>query len=115
MILDKETMFADNLDAVTGTSEVVDLGSVRPGPGKPVVVFVSGSEDIAGVDGFTIADSSDGTNFNTALDISCELDGKLVQVTLPSDVEKFVKVTLKGTPTAGTFTSGIVLDAQTAM
>ena len=115
MILDNETMFANNLDAVTGTSEIIDLGSVRPGPGKPVMVFISGSDDLAGVNGFTVGDSPDGTNFNTALEISCELDGKLVQVTLPSDIDQYVKITLIGTPTAGTFSAGIVLDAQTAM
>jgi len=114
MILDKETLFADNLDAATGTPEVVDLGSTNPGPGEYITIFVQGSSDIAGVDGFTVADSDDGTNFNTSLDISCDLAGNTVVSTLPSDVARYVKVVLKGTPTAGTYTSGVVLDGQTA-
>ena len=47
MILDKDMLAADGL-AHDGAVTVLDLTTVRPGPGQPIKMFASGSADLAG-------------------------------------------------------------------
>lgn len=108
MILDALTLFADNL-AYNGTPVVVDLETVNAGPGNPLTVFVTGSPDLAGATGIAITDGATNAAADALITHTATLAGKTLQFELPSDVGRYVKVALQGTPSAGTWTAGIVL------
>ena len=108
MILDNNTMIADDLDH-DGSPEVIDLGSSSPGPGKPLKVFVQGSSTLAGATGFTISDGTTDSAGDTLISHTCTLAGKTVEVELPSDVARYVTIALNGTTSAGTWNAGIVM------
>jgi hypothetical protein len=114
MILDSTLILAQDQDATVAPTLEVDLGSSAAGPGEPVTIFVSGSEDIAGVDGFSVMNSPDMGTYTEAMTVPCDLAGNTVQATLPSDVQRYIKIELTGTPTAGKFSAGLVLDVQTS-
>ena len=108
MILDKTMMFADAL-AYNGTPTVLDLGSIKKGPGEPLKVFISGSPTLAGATGFVISDGPTAAAGNALITEMGTLAGKTIEIQLPSDVDRYVKVVLAGTVTAGTWSAGIVL------
>ena len=110
MIYDNETMFASAL-AHDGTPTVVDMGSTKPGPGRPITVFVQGN-DLAGATGLTITDGATDTAADALTTITAsaaELNAGL-QFELPSTTARYVKVALAGSTSAGTWTAGVVLD-----
>lgn len=108
MILDALTLFADNL-AYNGTPVVVDLETVKAGPGNPLTVFVTGSPDLKGATGIVITDGATNAASDSLITHTATLAGKTLQFELPSDVGRYVKVALAGTPTKGTWSAGIVL------
>jgi len=108
MILDKNAMFADGL-AYNGTPTVIDLGSVRPGPGRPIKVFVQGSSTLAGATGVVVTDGATDTAGDALITHIATLAGKIVEFELPSDTARYVKVALAGSPSAGSWSAGIVL------
>lgn len=109
MILDALTLFANNL-AYNGTPVVVDLETVKAGPGNPLTVFVTGSPDLTGATGIVITDGATSAAATNALIAhTATLAGKTLQFELPSDVGQYVKVALQGSPTKGTWSAGIVL------
>jgi len=115
MILDNETMFADKL-AFGSPPTVLDMGSIRPGPGEPLKIFVQGSADFAGATGIVITDGTTVAAADPLVTHVCDLTGKLVEFELPSDTAQFVGVALTGTPSAGTWTCGVTLPGnQTAV
>ena len=117
MILDKNTMFADDL-AYNGTSTVIDLQAVGAGKGEPIKIWAQGSSDLATVTGLTITDGATSTAANALMTYTCTLAGKTVEFELPSDVARYVKITLTGQSiTAGTWSCGLVVrgGVQTAV
>lgn len=108
MILDKNNMFADDL-AYNGSPTVVDLQAVRPGPGEPVKIWVQGSSTLAGVTGITITDGATNTAGDAFITWTCTLAGKILEFELPSDVARYVKLALAGSPSAGTWSAGVTL------
>lgn len=108
MILDALTLFADNR-AFNGTPVVVDLETVKAGPGNPLTVFVTGSPDLTGATGIVITDGATNAAANALIAHTATLAGKTLQFELPSDVGRYVKVALQGSPTKGTWSAGIVL------
>jgi hypothetical protein len=114
MILDKNTMFADGL-AHNGTPTVIDMESVRPGPGTPIKIFVQGSSTLAGCTGVVITDGATDAAADAHTSHTCTLAGKTIELELPSDIARYVKLDLIGTTTAGTWSAGVVLPGiQTA-
>lgn len=117
MILDKNTLFADNL-AYNGTPTVIDLQAIGAGKGEKLKIFVQGSSNLATCTGVAITDGATNSASDALLTYVCTLAGKTVEIDLPSDVARYVKVALTtGTSlTAGTWTAGIVLPGvQTAV
>lgn len=108
MILDKLTMFADGL-AHNGASTVLDLETLRPGPGQPIKCFIQGSADLAGCTGFTVTDGATNAAAGALITHVASLAGNLVEFEIPSDAAQFVKVTLTGSTSAGTWSAGVVL------
>lgn len=109
MILDKETLIADDL-AHDGTPTVIDLGSVRPGPGNPIKLFVRTSATMAGATGVVLTDGATSTAADALISHTATLDGgAIIEFELPSDVARYLKADLIGTTTAGTWTCGVVL------
>ena len=117
MILDKNTLFADDL-AYNGTPTVIDLQAIGAGKGEKLKIFVQGSSDLATCTGVAITDGATNSASDALLTYVCTLAGKTVEIDLPSDVARYVKVALTtGTSlTAGTWTAGIILPGvQTAV
>ena len=109
MILDKSTMLADDL-AYNGTPTVLDLQAVRAGKGEPIRLWAQGSSDLATVTGLTIVDGATSSPSDALMTYVCTLAGKIVEFELPSDVARYVKVTLTGSSiTAGTWSCGVVV------
>ena len=110
MIFDSKQMFADAL-AYGGTPTVVDLGPAEPGPGKPIRIQCSGN-GLAGVTGLTITDGTTSTAADACMTVTVthtELNDTGIRFDLPNDVKQYVKVALAGTPSAGTWTCGVIL------
>jgi len=112
MILDYESMFLDEA-AFDATPAVLDLGCIRPGPGRPLKVFASG----VGVTDMTAIAVTDGATVGAATDAlltvpasATEMNEGGVTFTLPSETKEFVTIALTGI-TAGTVTAGIILDS----
>ena len=115
MILDKNTLFADGL-AHNGTPTVIDLQAIGAGKGEPVRLFFQGSSDLAACTGVVITDGATNAAADALISWTCTLAGKTVEITLPSDVARYVTADLIGTTTAGTWTGGVVMDGvQTAV
>lgn len=108
MILDNETLFADDL-AHDGTPETLDLETVRPGPGEQLRVFVTGSADLAGCTGISVLDAAVAPADEAVMTVTDSPTGKTIEFDLPSNILQFVTIALVGTTSAGTFTAGIVL------
>ena len=114
MFLDNEVLWADAL-AYGGTPTVLDLGSTSPATGKPINCFITTLTALTGCTGLVITDGAT----NSAADDLMTLDDPMAAVgtvyfTLPAKTLRFVKITLEGTVSAGTFTAGVMLDgAQT--
>lgn len=111
MILDKMTLFADSL-SYNATPEVIDLESVKAGPGEPLVVFVQGSPDLAGATGVVVLHTDDAeADYDTFITHVATLPGETIKFELPSNVKRYVTISLTGTRSAGTWSAGIVLPA----
>lgn len=109
MILDKNTMIADAL-AYNGTPNVIDLETATPGRSNKILLWAQGSANLAGVTGLTITDGPTNGAANALLTWTCTLAGKMVEITLPSDTDRYLKVVLAGAPSAGSWSAGIVVD-----
>lgn len=115
MILDKNTLFADGL-AHDGTPTVIDLQAIGVGKGEPVRLFFRGSSDLAACTGVVITDGATNSAADALISWTCTLAGKTLEISLPSDVARYVKADLIGTTSAGTWTGGVVMDGvQTAV
>jgi len=113
MILDKETLMADDL-AYNGTADVLDLESVGAGPGEPIMLFVAGSSDLAGATGVAVLDGATSSPSDDFTTHTCSLAGKTIQFEIPSDVNRYITVQLTGSPSAGSWNCGVVRGVQTA-
>ena len=111
MILDKAVLLADDQAYSTAASSVLDLGTTRSGPGEKVKLFVQGSADLATCTGFTITDGATNSAADALITHIGTLAGKIIEVDLPSDVARYVKVTITTATslTAGTWTCGVVM------
>lgn len=109
MFLDKNNMFADDL-AYNGSSTVIDLQAVGAGKGEPVKFWFQGSSNLAGATGITITDGTTVAAADAFITWTATLAGKILEFTLPSDVSRYVKLALAGSPSAGTWSAGITLN-----
>lgn len=107
MILDNDLLAADDL-AWDGTPTVLDLQAVGIGPGEPVTIFAQGSATFDPA-GLTITDGTTDTAATAFLIWACTLAGKVLHLTLPSDVARYIKISATAGGSAGTWTAGIVL------
>jgi hypothetical protein len=115
MILDKEALFADNLD-VGGTPTNLDTGIVSPGKGKCLKIFATADSAVTGITGMSLQDSADGTNFSALFTWTGDIAGDQVELEVPSDAERYLKLNLAGTVAGGNWTAGIILPgAQSAV
>lgn len=118
MILDNELMFADDL-AHGGTSTELDLSTADAGKGKPLNAFVQGHSLTSGgnitVTLQTSATSGSGHATEMTLVVTPAEINAGIQFHIPNaGIKRYAKVTLSGT-TGGTWSAGIVMDAQTAV
>ena len=113
MILDNDTLFADKL-AFGGTPETLDLGAVRPGPGKALKCFFSVHEALTAGTGIQVLDAA-AAPADEPLELieGMPAEGETIEFTLPSTTLQFVTIALVGTVSAGNYSSGIVMDVQT--
>ena len=117
MILDKETLFADDI-AVDGTPVDIDTGVddfPGPGPGQPLKLFVSVTEGTTGATGVSLQDSDDGSSFSALFTWTGDPAGRTVELTVPSDARRHLRLNIAGTVSGGNWSAGIVLPGvQTA-
>jgi hypothetical protein len=109
MILDKDMLFADSL-AHNGTPTVLDLGNADVGPGNPIRCFFTTETTLTGCTGLIITDGAT----SAAADDLMTLDDPLsavgtIEFTLPSKTQRYVKIDLEGSTSAGTYSCGVVL------
>ena len=114
MILDKNTLWADSL-AYGGTPEVLDLGNAAPGPGQPIKCFFTTESALTGCTGVVFLDDADGNADEPlfTLDPSVFAAVGTHEFYLPSMTQQHITLALEGTVSAGVFSAGIVMDAQT--
>lgn len=116
MLLDNDLLWADDL-AYNGTPTVLDLGNAGSGKGKPIKCFFTTSVALTGCTGVVITDGAT----STAADDLMTLDPNdfasvgTYEFHLPASVNRYVKIALEGTVSAGTFSAGIVSDVQSAV
>lgn len=82
MILDKETELA--------TTVALDLDTVRPGPGKPIIMFASGMPAATAVI-ITDCDTVGGT-YASVVEVVTDASGT-AEFRLPSSTRQFIKST----------------------
>ena len=118
MIMDDQSTFWYMVDNPGDTpSPSVDLTTIRPGPGSPLTLFLSGS-DLAVADDnldLLVEHSDDNVTFVTSLavaNIDIVSGTGLVEIHLPSSIERYVRLgfdTAGNVPTQGVFSAGVVL------
>lgn len=110
MFQDGKCMFGIDM-AFGDTPAVLDLKTATAGPGRPLRISVNG-EDIAGATGIVVstgATSALGTTLVTFTATAADLNNGMV-FELPDNIQQFVGVAFAGTASAGTWTSGLVLE-----
>lgn len=107
MILDNSLAIATNL-AYNGTSTVLDLDRAGVGKGEPVRLFVQGSADLTGATGITVTDGATSAAADALMSRTMTLAGQTHEVILPQDTNRFLKVVLAGSPSAGSWSCGVV-------
>jgi len=110
MLLDNETMFGDG--AAYNASVTLDLGAIRPGPGKPIKCFFTTDSTLTGASVVQVLDAAVLPADEPVLAFVPPAVGATTEFELPSDVLQFVKLSITGA-SAGSFTAGIVMDVQT--
>lgn len=116
MLLDNDLLFADSL-AYNGTPEVLDLGNAFAGPGKPIKCFFNTEVALTGCTGIIVTDgaTSAAADDLMTLDDTIYAAVGLYEFHLPAATLRYVTIALEGTVSAGQFSAGIVMDAQTAV
>lgn len=115
MIFDKQLMIADGL-AHGGTPTEIDFGEAGKGPGEEVIIGLIG-HSLAGADGFKVYSDNTAAQDTEIMDVTrtaAQLNAG-VYLAVPKFVLRYLKVALTGTTTAGTWTCGIIKEAQTAV
>jgi len=115
MLLDSENLFADGL-AYDGTASVIDLGGTGRGNGEPIKCFING-HGLTAVSAVVIKDgttSSPATTRDTLIFTAAMLNAGPIEFYLPSNVQRYVTMSLTGATTGGTWDAGIVRGVQTA-
>ena len=107
MYLDYTLMIANAL-AYNGTPAVIDLRKAGIGPGEKVRMIIIGSSDLAGATGYTVTDGTTNAASTAHSSHTCTLAGKAIEFVLNQDVSQYVKVALQGSPSAGTWTCGVI-------
>lgn len=115
MLLDKELLFADSI-AYNATPAVIDLGASGKGKGKPIKCFFTTEVALTGCTGIILLDGATSSPADALMTLD-ESDYAVVgtyEFYLPATVNRYVTIDLEGTVSAGQFSAGIVMDAQTA-
>lgn len=115
MILDNDMLFADSL-AYNGTTTVLDLGGTGKGKGQPIKCFFTTEAALTGCTGIVVVDGATSSPADALITLD-ESDYAAVgtyEFYLPATTNRYVDISLEGTVSAGTFSAGIVLDAQSS-
>lgn len=113
MILDKETLFAD-VAAFDDTPATIDLGAIRPGPGKAIKCFFTTHTVLTAATGIQLLDAAVlPADENLELITPIPAVGETIEFSIPSSALQFVTIAIAGVVSAGTYSSGIVMDVQT--
>jgi hypothetical protein len=108
MILDKEVLFGDAAAYNAGVE--IDLDTVRPGPGKPIKCFFTTLTTLTNCTAIAVLDAPHTVPDEALITIEAvPAAGETIEFDLPSDTQQFVALSLTAA-TAGTFTSGVVLE-----
>lgn len=112
MILDYETLFADKL-AYGGTPVTLDLGAIRPGPGKPLKCFFAAHAVMTSMTALTVLDASVAPADEPLMTVAATAPaaGTLFEFELPSTTQQFVTIAVTGAA-AGNYSCGIVLEGN---
>jgi hypothetical protein len=110
MIRDNNASFAVDL-AYDGTSSVVDTGITNPGKGEGLTIWVQGtgltaSSAVVLLDGTT---SSPSTTRATYIVAAAALNAGLFEFKIPSNTQRYLKLSLTGATTGGTWNAGVSL------
>jgi len=108
MILDKEALFADKLD-VGGTPTNLDTGIINPGKGKCLRLFATADEAVTGITGLSLQDSDDGSTFSALFTWTGDIAGSQIELEVPSDARRYLKLNIAGSASGGNWTAGIIL------
>lgn len=107
-IQDYYGMIADDL-AYNGTPDDIDLGNTKAGPGNPINIWVKG-DGIVGATGLTVTDGATTTAGDALMTIVCtaaEINAG-IGFQVPENVQRYLKVALAGTVSAGSWSCGVV-------
>ena len=110
MILDKQTMVADNL-AYNGSASVIDQIAVMGALGNDTRLFIQG-HSLAGVTAFVLLDgptASPATTRMTIVATAAQLNAGPIEFVAPSLTQRYLTVNLTGA-SSGTWSCGVVLD-----
>lgn len=110
MIFDTNLMSADDL-AYGGTPTVIDLGNTTPGKGRGCKIFMQGHSLVAAT-GLTLTDGATDTAADGYMAITAsaaELNAGM-EISMTSHCRRYLKVSIAGTASGGTWTCGVILD-----
>ena len=110
MIFDNDGMIADGL-AHDGTPTVIDLGTVKPGPGRPITLFIQGV-GVVGATGVAFTDGATVSAADSLISVTASVAeiNAGIEVELPSITARYLQGDLVGTTSAGTWSCGLILD-----
>lgn len=108
MILDAHALFANDIP-VDGSPEDLDTEVLAPGPGEPIRMFISVDDGVTGMTGISLQDSDDNSNFSALFTWTGDLAGKSLELFVPSDARRYLRLNIAGTVAAGNWTAGITL------
>ena len=109
MILDNNTMFADEL-AYGGTPTELDLGNASPGAGNPIRCFFTTHVALTGCTDIAVLNAAVTPADEALIELGqVPAAGETIEFTLPSDTMQIVTIDLIGTVSAGSYSCGIVL------
>lgn len=117
MILDNEVNIAHQQAFGTAAGTELDLEAVGAGKGEPLKLFIQGV-GLTGATGYTIESGLTTATYvaTDKITVLVPLVDNIVEFELPSNINRFVLITVTGTLSAGTWSAGVTLPGnQTAV
>ena len=108
MIFDDHAQFAFKLP-VGDTPTDIDTKTLNPGPGEALRIVVSVEPGVTGATGLSLRDSADGTSFNDLVTLVSNPAGLTLELFVPTNAERYLRLGLTGSAAGGNWTAGICL------